>query len=96
MTEYTPLTVERFHRYLIGNNICLRLSDMEEILRKAEQDVQIEIKRGNLKSKSEPVLYQFAYEPALAKLSEVNEQRILYAAKHGTWSGEERRTHNSN
>lgn len=73
------------------------MSDMEEILKKAEEDLEKEIKNGNLKQKSELVLYTFAYEPALAKLEEVNVKRREYAAKNSsTWSGDERRKYNSN
>jgi hypothetical protein len=72
------------------------MSDMEGILKKAEEDLEQEIKKGNLKEKSELVLYTFAYEPALAKLEEVNVKRREYAAKNNTWSGDERRRYNSN
>ncbi len=72
------------------------MSDMEGILKKAEEDLEQEIKKGNLKEKSELVLYTFAYEPALAKLEEVNVKRREYAAKLSTWSGDERRKYNSN
>lgn len=93
MTEYAPLTVDRFHKYLIANNIRLRLSDMEEILRKADEEMGSDIRKGNLQEKSEPVLYQYAYEPALKKLAEVNEARIKYATQHGPWNGIDRRRH---
>lgn len=94
MEGYTPLTVEKFHRYLLGKDIRLRLSDMEGILREAETEVEREIKKGHLKGKSDPVLYQFAYDPALKKHAEVNEIRRLYAAaKANEWNGIDRRRH---
>ncbi len=94
MAGYSALTEEKFHRYLVGNGIHLRFSDMEEILRVAESEVEKEIKTGHLKVKSDPVLYQFAYEPALKKLAEVNEMRRLYAAaRSGEWDGVDRRMH---
>jgi len=94
MVEYSSLTVEKFHTYLIGKDIRLRLSDMEEILKAAESEVEKEIKTGHLKKKSDPVLYQFAYEPAQRKLAEINEMRRLYAAaKSGEWNGVDRRNH---
>ena len=93
MTNYSPLTVQKFHSYLHSKDIRLRLSDMDEILKEAESEVQKEMRTGHLRERSEPVLYQFAYEPALKKLAEVNEQRRLYAANNGSWNGIDRRAH---
>lgn len=90
MTQYAPLTM-RFHKQLIENKIRLRLSDMDEILRKATEAMDADIQTGNLVKKDETGLYEYAYEPALEKHAEVNEKRRLYAALNGAWNGKYRR-----
>ena len=93
MAQYSPLTVERFHKYLAENNIRLRLSDMEGILTAADAAMETDMQRGTLTEKSDTLLYQYAYEPAILKHIEVQEARRKYAAQHGQWNGIDRRCH---
>ena len=93
MAQYLPLTVERFHKYLAEKNIRLRMSDMEGILNAADAAMEKDIQVGILTVKSETLLYQYAYEPAILKHLEVVEARRKYATQYGKWNGVDRRCH---
>ena len=64
---------------------------MEDILTAADASMENDIQRGSLTVKSETLLYQYAYEPAVFKNLEVVEARKKYAAQHGEWNGVDRR-----
>ncbi|MEM3154746.1 MAG: hypothetical protein QW165_04250 [Candidatus Woesearchaeota archaeon] len=90
MAEYSPLTAERFHKYLAERNIRLRISDMEDILKAADAAMEKDMDIGILNAKSETLLYQYAYEQAVLKHLEVQEMRRKYAA-YEKWNGVDRR-----
>jgi hypothetical protein len=93
MAQYSQLTTQKFHKYLSENHIKLRLSDMDEILADADAAMEKDIQRGLLNEKSETLLYQYAYEPAILKHEEVKEIRARYATQYGKWNGVDRRRH---
>jgi hypothetical protein len=66
---------------------------MEGILNAADTAMENDIQNGFLTVKSDTLLYQYAYEPAVLKNLEVIEARRKYATQYGKWNGVDRRYH---
>ncbi len=82
MTEYSPLTAEKFYKHLIANKIILKRADIESIVKEVEKEYPQE---------SDVVRIQKAYEKVeilYNKVHPLREAKTLYAGK---WNGADQR-----